>query len=298
MHARAISLGDGVPRLSFVVPQNSGLSAADAQAAIDAGLDPAQVLTDVHVGASGGVQAAKHLIDNPPVPGFNAGVANLETNAGTHDHKRGLDEASDLIEWLEVQADAALARRLYGRTASFCTGSASQFDQWRQGIAFFLPNMTWLQPPGHVHAMFASSPAPTLLDSALEPAHAPATAEGTPRGATAAASPSGASPLRAVSMLTADAASLVVYVVNPSNASQTLSVQVSGGALDSSAPVRLSVLSSDDLAGFNTPAQPEKIAPVAAIAAASASGVTIPLPAYSFVAAVATLAGAAAKQHA
>ena len=75
------------------------------------------------------------------------------------------------------------------------------------------------------------------------------------------------------------------------------SVQVSGGTLDSSVPVWLSVLSSDDLSGFNTPAQPDKIAPAAATATASADGVTLSLPAYSFVAAVATLAGPVAEQH-
>jgi hypothetical protein len=34
---------------------------------------------------------------------------------------------------------------LYARTASFCLGTSNNFDAWDQGIAFFLPNMTWLQ---------------------------------------------------------------------------------------------------------------------------------------------------------
>jgi hypothetical protein len=38
--------------------------------------------------------------------------------------------------------------RLKFRTASFCTERSGHYDAFDQGIAFFLPNMTWLQPPG------------------------------------------------------------------------------------------------------------------------------------------------------
>lgn len=134
MEARAQALGAAVPPLRYAFPTNGGLNAADAKAALDAGLDSSRILTDVHVGATGGVAAARDLLSNPPVPGFTGassesrtrnlliprtqqpadhchfasaagGVVNLETNAGSHDHQRALDEASDLLEWIGAQAD-------------------------------------------------------------------------------------------------------------------------------------------------------------------------------------------------
>ena len=40
--------------------------------------------------------------------------------------------------------------RLHFRTASFCNERSGHFDAFDQGISFFLPNMTWIQPPGYV----------------------------------------------------------------------------------------------------------------------------------------------------
>ena len=34
-----------------------------------------------------------------------------------------------------------------------------------QAISFFLPNMTWLQPPGHVHAMITDSWQPVVVNA-------------------------------------------------------------------------------------------------------------------------------------
>ena len=58
-------------------------------------------------------------------------------------------------------SNTTTAGRLAIRCASFCTG------RWRgvsnatigqdQELVSFLPNMSWLQPPGHLHAMLASS---------------------------------------------------------------------------------------------------------------------------------------------
>jgi len=36
-------------------------------------------------------------------------------------------------------------------------------DEWDQGLSFFLPNMTWLQPPGVVHQMISSLWLPNAL---------------------------------------------------------------------------------------------------------------------------------------
>ena len=56
-----------------------------------------------------------------------------------------------------------MQRRLLVRTASFCSERSGHFDSFDQGLSFFLPNMTWLQPPGHVHAMVAASRLPLGL---------------------------------------------------------------------------------------------------------------------------------------
>ncbi len=42
---------------------------------------------------------------------------------------------------------------MHARTASFCTERSGHYDAFDQGLVFFLPNMTWGQPPYYVHAM-------------------------------------------------------------------------------------------------------------------------------------------------
>lgn len=43
------------------------------------------------------------------------------------------------------------------RTASFCTERSGHYDFFDQGLSMFLPNGSFLQPPGHVHAMIGRS---------------------------------------------------------------------------------------------------------------------------------------------
>ena len=59
------------------------------------------------------------------------------------------------------------------RTASFCHGRAGHFDEFDQAISFFLPNTTWLQPPGHVHAMVHASWQPAVVNSTVGPSVGP-----------------------------------------------------------------------------------------------------------------------------
>ena len=66
-----------------------------------------------------------------------------------------------LNDWFNA---ADVASRLHFRAASFCMGDSTDFDAWDQGISFFLPNMTWLQPPGYVHQMVARSWQPNALN--------------------------------------------------------------------------------------------------------------------------------------
>ena len=59
--------------------------------------------------------------------------------------------------------------RLKFRTASFCTERSGHFDGFDQGVSFFLPNMTWLQPPGYVHQMIKDSWQPNVPVVSMDP---------------------------------------------------------------------------------------------------------------------------------
>ena len=120
MEARSAAVGS--PPLRYMFPDNDGLRSADAARLLAAapGVVP-RILPDLHVGAGGAVDSAAALFANPPTPGFSQGAVNCETNAGTHDLQRALDEAADLIDWFT--ADTAVTDRLYARTASFCFSS-------------------------------------------------------------------------------------------------------------------------------------------------------------------------------
>ena len=63
-----------------------------------------------------------------------------------------LEEADDLNGFFRTSDNA---EQLLGRAASFCLERSGYNEGGLndQGLAFFLPNATWLQPPGHVHAI-------------------------------------------------------------------------------------------------------------------------------------------------
>lgn len=114
-------------------------------------------------GAGGAVGAAERLFASTSLQKTQlmSGAVNAETNAGTHGFARAMSEGADLNDWFNsdlVNADPVKAR-LHFRTASFCMGSSSGFDDWDQPMAMFLPNTTWLEPPG------VQSPFPACLQS-------------------------------------------------------------------------------------------------------------------------------------
>ena len=131
----------------YLFPDNGGLHGQDIDAAKQLGIDE-RIAYDVHVGAGGGIDAARSIFGRVP---FSA--VNLETNAGTHTHERALQEAADLNAFFSAPVE--IQSRLLVRTASFCTERSGHLDAFDQVISFFLPNASWLQPPGHVHAMIA-----------------------------------------------------------------------------------------------------------------------------------------------
>jgi hypothetical protein len=177
--------------------------------------------------------------------------------------QRALEEAQDLLSFFT--APSAVSSRIYARTASFCSERSGHFDNYDQGLSFFLPNMTWLQPPGWVHTMIAQTWADIVLVanySALPP------------GVSFAA------------QLTADRATFVVRAVNMGAAVQPLAVELTGGAfsLEMNANSAVTALTGPDLQGDNPPSAPLTISPSAILSAdVSENSVMLELPPYSFV---------------
>jgi hypothetical protein len=165
MEARAAAMGRA-GQLTYMFPDNNGLSASDLAKAQAAGLPLSRIGADIHVSAGGAVaEAVAGFAKNPSYPVL---AGNFETNAdypahpgGMHGQTRALLEATDLNTWLSTPA--AVAGRLVARAASFCTAATSNFDGFDQAISFFGGGATWLQPPGWVHAMNAA----TRADQAL-----------------------------------------------------------------------------------------------------------------------------------
>lgn len=156
MENRAKSLGSSeVPELRYIYPGvgTQGLSKISKQRAVALRLPIERIATDLHVGSSGAVAAARALFAADP--DFHQDVVNLETNAMTHDLGRALSEAADLIDFFT--SETAVTGRIWARTASFCSQSSSQFDRADQGLSFFNQEQAWLQPPGHVHAMISQT---------------------------------------------------------------------------------------------------------------------------------------------
>lgn len=256
MEARRTAIG--APEFHYLFPTNGGLNAADAARAMALGLPIANIGPDLHVGAGGAIEAAMALFANPVVNGFTQGAVNQETNAATQDHARGLAEAADLIDWMT--ADPAVAGRMFGRAASFCSGASAQFDSWPQGITTFLPNMTWFQSPGYVHVMITNTWAETTL----------------------AANQTAGAALPFAAQRKADGSALVFRVVT-SGSEQPLTIQFAGSPAAGPSYTQWTLAGTPS--SVNTPAQPELVAPVSATVPLSKGStlITTTLPANAFV---------------
>merc|ERR1711920_945102 len=177
------------------------------------------------------------------------------------------NEAADLIDWFT--AETVLTDRLYARTGSFCSGTSDHYDDWDQGISFFLPNMTWLQPPGHVHAMITETWADQTIQMDID---------GAP----------GDKSLHVAAQRSAS--ELVLRVVNAGGEDLQTTFQVSGAHV--TGPASLRTLQDDDLKAVNTPSAPSAVAPKTSSASwKSATELTVTLPKYSFTIISTRLAG-------
>ena len=182
----------------------------------------------------------------------------METNDAISTMTRALHESADLQIWFNFGSQPGEEPgRLIGRTASFCAERSGHYDAFDQGISFFLPNMTWLQPPGYVHAMITATQQPNAL-------------------------PIAAGPYAASAQLSDDGKALTVQVVNDRATPGSIVIALSGGFAPTGA-VTIWTLNSTDVEGGNTPAQPTLISPTQTSAPAwPAAGLALTLPGNSF----------------
>lgn len=222
-------------------------------------------MIDLHQGGGfEGISDAIEALATPEIEGW--GVMVLETNNGVHSVQRMLAEAQDLNRWA-LFPDV----KLLGRTGSFCN-ERSGYQEGRandQGITFFLPNMTWMQPPAYVYAMNAAAAQPLAIKKTT-------TGSMCNLGLLLDAQAGDPSELGEVSaQVSEDRSRLVVRVVNalPVPKNFTLSVHnmdivsaqvttISGWPSGEESMVGVGLPRPDPrMAGANTPAQPKRFAP-------------------------------------
>ena len=133
-----------------------------------------------------------------------------------------------------------------------------------QGISFFLANMTWLQPPGHVHTMIKDS----WADITLGFTHA-----------------GGALPGNLTFTAQQGDKGLVLRAVNKGRAPLALTVRMEAGACllpgdsqacNGGAEASVSTLSGNDLQGDNSPSAVDAIAPKSSKVALVNGAATMP----------------------
>jgi hypothetical protein len=258
MEARAAAVG--IPAtLHYIFPDNPYLNKGDDLAQAEAMGLRDRLITDLHVGATGGVAMARQLF-----AGMNttAGAMNAEVNAGIHTMERALTEAVDLNAFFNFGAGPE-GGRVKGRMASFCMERSGHLaSDWDQGLAFFSADQMWLQPPGFVHKM---------IGDAWQPMAAAAAVVSSSLGCSASlpSCPPAAAGLESLccregvsASASADGRNLTVRYVNPTNVSVAVSVQLpAAGANASWKALDLTVLSSPDLGDGNPATDVLRVSP-------------------------------------
>lgn len=118
----------------------------------------------------------------------------------------------------------------------------------------FLPNMTFLQPPGYVHQLYSSTWQPNGLGVVISKQSVN---------------------LSASAQQSDDGKTLVVRLANVGKGEVTLSMEVRGRHILGQATQWLLASPSRDRLDANTPSEPERVSPVKSTIDASA-GITLP----------------------
>lgn len=281
----------------WMYPTNDGVNETIATLLTQAGINPADILIDIHIGGGGAVEVAER--DFARIPTFMQSAINAETNAGTNDLGRALSEGSDLNDWMNTAPP--IVGRMVARTASFCNERSGFFDGFDQGLSFFLQNMTWLQPPGYVHKMTSktlgsnsdpqlnalfinhTNPMPQAIASNLlsmdgKKAAAIYESRGATRAAQRARGLSDSNMISISAQAHPDGSSIIVRGVNLDG--QPLSFFPVFNGVTVGSDVTLISLSAEDAGASNTPAQPELVSPVETKVAYS-NGAALTMDAFS-----------------
>ena len=182
----------------------------------------------------------------------------METNDAISTMLRAIHESADLQTWFNFGSqNGEEPGRLIGRTASFCLERSGHYDAFDQGITFFLPNMTWLQPPGYVHQMISRTAQPNALAIA-------------------------AGPYAASAQLSDDGKAITVQIVNDRATPGDVFIAITDSGFTPAGAATIWTLNSTDIEGGNTPFQPTLISPVQTSAPWPAGGLALTLPANSF----------------
>jgi len=277
MESRAKKIGLAPKTLRYLWPQGPGdspgrpsfaPSAADAKAINALGLG-SRIMSDIHGPAIGGVAKAEQVFSTAATKHW--GAMNLETNCGDHTMHRALTEARDLNLFHRYPNP-----KLQGRAGSFCMERSGYNEGFAndQGLAFFLPNMTFLQPPGFVHAMISETWQPNAVNFTLSAGCAALNVSAGDVSASASA----------------DGKQATLRVVNENAAALQVAASLGGGA-DSSAQASVlegSACAKDPTFPYvsehkrcsNTPGEPTLFSPSTWAESGSGTGTTV--PGYSF----------------
>jgi len=269
MEAKAKSLG---VELYYLFPTNDGLNSADANKAVQDGLPIDHIAPDIHVGGGGAVEVAE--ADFNAMPTFDQSAINCETNAGTHTHERAMEESFDLMDWFNVLPP--VENRLIGRAASFCAERSGHYDNFDQGLSFFLPNMTWLQPPGYVHQMITQ----TWKDQGLGVQWTNQAIDFVNSGRRSRRLRTAATPYAISAQKSADNTNLVVQVVNDVDSATEISITLTN--FPSKTSVDVWTLSNTNLNAANPPSNPTLVSPVHSTITLPSGGGNVTVPIYSF----------------
>ena len=270
MEARAKKIGVG-GQLKYLFPSGwnavpQGVNASDAPKAAKLGLGD-RLLCDLHtldgyivpptrplqmdldqIGRHWGVPRFHDVLQSNTTGPQGWGALNLETNCGDHTLRRALEEGYDLNMFANEGNP-----RLKGRAASFCMERSGYQEGGLndQGLVFFLPNMTWGQPPFYTHKMIVDTLQPNAVPWSMT------SSDGY-----------NATNLNGIvsSQVSDDGTDVTVRFVNPRTIPVSLSVTVKGrsGCVSTSLSLSsaITVLSSANLFDANTPAEPTAVSPV------------------------------------
>lgn len=256
MEKRAKSLGKG-GKLYYISPNNNNwLHTDDAIKAEALGLKD-HLLEDFHVGAGGAIESSKTMF--AANTSWNEGMVNLETNDGHHEMRRALAEAADLNEYFNQFIPPTSGDgigRIKARTASFCTERSGHYDAFDQGITFFLPNGSWIQPPGYVHKMIHESWLPDAV--AVDTKHG----------------------LSCSAQKAKDGSKLRLLMVN--NAKTEIKVAVNVEGMVTNPIASITTLTATDLGAANPAGQPSLVSPTTSQVTLRSGSDTLTVPGYSF----------------